>query len=478
MPDELVLKIQTLDELLADPALTIPPYQRPYTWREEQVAPLLNDLFQIKENAPVVMGSIILWKNGNKTEIVDGQQRLTTFSIFASLINGDQPNCLLDHRYAHTVSTGNIKANARFIADYIKKKGPENFHLTFGHICFIVLYVPTLADAFTFFDSQNTRGKKLKDSDILKAHHLRFIKKDDLAADCAKKWEWIQGDQRIGIDLLLETLIGRGRKFSRKEVSEVDIKKEFRSQRTTKTDAGLHSLNRYQQAPVFEKWEFDPMGKQELKLLFSNGEPLASKESLVITENAYQYLPFQITQSVEGGELFFWFTHKYYLLYKELFIWRNPKISDFLHDLLIVTGWFNFSTGTNYVHEVFTAALLFYFDKFGYEQIDEVAAHLFFSVYWLRFRQNSVQYASVFKYIRDPDGFNPFALIAQAGYPGHLVHHMDQFLGGKYRELWESQGIRRRIFNGLISHVEDGFFSLFEEMIPQTLLRTLKRPIQ
>jgi hypothetical protein len=478
MNNDLLVNIRNLPDLLADSSLIIPAYQRPYTWQEEQVLPLLNDLFNAKKDRPVIMGSIILWRNGEKTEIVDGQQRLTTFSIFAKLINSGYPNHFLSQRYIHSVSASNIKANARYISDFIDKKGRDRFDLNLGAVYFIVLYVPTLSEAFTFFDSQNTRGKKLNDSDILKAHHLRFILGNDLAKDCSVLWERIQKDKNIGVDLLLENLLGQGRKFSRKEISEVDIKKEFKSQRAVKIGSTFHAINRYQQPPVFEKWLFDPLNGEGLKLFFSDNEPVVLPESMAINKDIHRYFPFQVTQSIEGGEIFFWFTHKYYRLYKELFISANPLVSDFLNDLLILIQEFNYSTGASYVHEVFTGALLFYFDKFGYEELDIVAAHLFFSVYWLRFRQSSVQYASVFKFIREADGFNPFELISRAGFPGYLINYMDDFLEGKYRELWESDGIRRQMFNRLISYVTKGYFSYHEEKLPFSISQTLKQPIR
>jgi hypothetical protein len=476
MNNELYVNIRNLPDLLSDSSLTIPSYQRPYTWQEDQVLPLVKDLFNANKESPLIMGSIILWRNGEKTEIVDGQQRLTTLSIFVKLTESDCPNHFLSQRYTHTVSINNIKSNARHISDFIEKRGRERFEFPLENIYFIVLYVPTLSEAFTFFDGQNTRGKKLNDSDILKAHHLRFILGNDLAKDCSVLWERIQKDKDVGVDLLLENLIGQGRKFSRKEVSEVDIKKEFKSQRVGKSSSKFHAVNKYQQPPVFDKWLFDPLDGEGLKLFFADSKPVILPDSIGINKDFYRYFPFQVTQSIEGGEIFFWFTHKYHRLYKELFIYANPLISDFLNDLIIILLEFSYSTGANYVHELFTAALLFYFDKFGYEDLDTIAAHLFFSVYWLRFRQSSVQYASVFKFIREADGFNPFELISRAGFSGYLINYMNDFLEGKYRELWESQGLRRQMFNRLISYVTKGYFSHHEYMLPKSISHTLKRP--
>lgn len=72
----------------------VPLYQRPYTWNEQQVRTLLNDLFvgyssfNPQINDVIFTGTIFLRDLGNgsdgvkkKYEIVDGQQRITTFSM-------------------------------------------------------------------------------------------------------------------------------------------------------------------------------------------------------------------------------------------------------------------------------------------------------------------------------------------------------------------------------------------------------------
>lgn len=198
-------------------------------------------------------------------------------------------------------------------------------------------------------------------------------------------------------------------------------------------------------------------------------------DSLQIAWDAYRFLPFQLTQSVEGGELFFWFTQKYYLLYRELFIADNEQVSDFVAGLLSGLEKFNHKTGALYTYHIYISSLLFYFDKFGYDELDQAASSLFFAVYWLRFRQRVVQYASVFKFVREPEGFNPFLVIISAGYPGFVIDECSRFAEGKYASLWQSEGLVRDMFNQLISYVTGGYFSNYENLIPVTIFNTLKR---
>ncbi len=70
----------------------IPTYQRPYQWGKEQCEELLNDLFEnykdYGEN-DYFCGSLVLIQSdeGNKTyDIVDGQQRLSTFILLAKVL--------------------------------------------------------------------------------------------------------------------------------------------------------------------------------------------------------------------------------------------------------------------------------------------------------------------------------------------------------------------------------------------------------
>src|SRR4051812_13549809 len=99
---ELSVETRSLASLLADKSLTIPYYQRPYTWTDKQVEPLLTDLFKADKGKPVIMGSIILHRtHKNLNEIVDGQQRLTTFAILSLLLKRDPDGGLLDFKFTN-----------------------------------------------------------------------------------------------------------------------------------------------------------------------------------------------------------------------------------------------------------------------------------------------------------------------------------------------------------------------------------------
>ena len=58
----------------------IPPYQREYSWKEEQWESLFNDIYE--NETGYFLGSIIcISSETNELDVIDGQQRLTTLSI-------------------------------------------------------------------------------------------------------------------------------------------------------------------------------------------------------------------------------------------------------------------------------------------------------------------------------------------------------------------------------------------------------------
>jgi len=64
----------------------VPVFQRPYSWRKEEIDQLMDDLFSTpSEDLPYFLGSIVLaskdHEKSGRTTILDGQQRLTTISL-------------------------------------------------------------------------------------------------------------------------------------------------------------------------------------------------------------------------------------------------------------------------------------------------------------------------------------------------------------------------------------------------------------
>ncbi len=88
--NQLVMK--PISDLL-DEQFFIPAYQRGYRWTKRQVTDLLNDLKEFQNQVEKDINAkdrfyclqpIVVKKNGDKWEVVDGQQRLTTIHIILS----------------------------------------------------------------------------------------------------------------------------------------------------------------------------------------------------------------------------------------------------------------------------------------------------------------------------------------------------------------------------------------------------------
>jgi uncharacterized protein with ParB-like and HNH nuclease domain len=83
------VKIQTI---LSDNFFSIPAFQRDYVWKDSNVEDFFNDIFDsyIENKGEYYLGNIVLAKGDDSSQwaIVDGQQRMTTTSIFVkALIN-------------------------------------------------------------------------------------------------------------------------------------------------------------------------------------------------------------------------------------------------------------------------------------------------------------------------------------------------------------------------------------------------------
>ncbi|ABG60179.1 DUF262 domain-containing protein [Cytophaga hutchinsonii] len=67
-------------------SFTIPTYQRPYVWGDEQIEKLLGDFYksyQYNKEEDYYIGTILTKENGMKAELIDGQQRFTTLWLIA-----------------------------------------------------------------------------------------------------------------------------------------------------------------------------------------------------------------------------------------------------------------------------------------------------------------------------------------------------------------------------------------------------------
>lgn len=265
--------------------LEIPPYQRPYSWSEEEAGDLFSDLYQevkgsgreVKEIDPYFLGSLVLIKEeGNpKSEVVDGQQRLTTLTIlFSALRNhvAEDYAVALDKRIMEegdplTDQDENVRLSIRerdrqFFKEHIQDqldpeklrqinpaeltdpqaKIRENALLYNDQLsdlseeecvrlakfilnrCFVVVVsTPTQNSAYRIFSILNDRGLDLSHSDILKARIIGRID-DQYQQAYTEKWEQMEID--LGRESF-QDLFEHVRMINRKKKAQETILEEF-----------------------------------------------------------------------------------------------------------------------------------------------------------------------------------------------------------------------------------------------------------
>ena len=226
----------------------IPSYQRPYAWTPDQAGELFDDLiafFQAEQEEGYFLGSIVLIKSEDSaySQVIDGQQRLTTLTILLAAMacanGGEDKDELRDYilepgkkmegilpkprlslrerdraffaKYIQSLkldelidldassldneSQVNIRANARHFAQAVADALPTpdklrefvTFLLT---RCYLVaVSTASQESAFRVFSVMNSRGLDLQPTDIIKADIIGKLKSEADRGIYNDKWE-------------------------------------------------------------------------------------------------------------------------------------------------------------------------------------------------------------------------------------------------------------------------------------------------
>lgn len=82
---EMKTERKSVIDYLSKNKFLIPMYQRAYVWSEDECEQLWDDVLNFfntkSENDDYFLGSIVMYKENNKQNIIDGQQRTTTLSL-------------------------------------------------------------------------------------------------------------------------------------------------------------------------------------------------------------------------------------------------------------------------------------------------------------------------------------------------------------------------------------------------------------
>lgn len=211
-------------ELLKEGDLRIPSYQRPYKWNRKHIRNLFYDLRDAMGKKEYQIGSVILHENDGYLDIVDGQQRLISISLFLHLLddleNYKGANQLLSAEFGelscyHASENYNEWKNLTQLVGENQAKDICNFLLGNCAVSVITMPQERLSEAFQLFDSQNNRGKSLEPHDLLKAYHLR--KQDSEDEKIVEKWEQFVEDKNLSLKELFDKHLFRMRRWSRGE---------------------------------------------------------------------------------------------------------------------------------------------------------------------------------------------------------------------------------------------------------------------
>ncbi|EMH00332.1 DUF262 domain-containing protein [Helicobacter pylori] len=236
----------------------IPIYQRPYQWTEENCEKLLDDLFSSYEyykESGYFCGSLVLIvintdseTNAETYDIVDGQQRLSTFILLAKVLatlyserlteeykdylqeslitkygkkdrlnfNAMGFNSKKDFQYALTSfndvpisnNKNNYLKNAICLKNYLRKKEIEDINdfieWLYFKVVFITITCPDADKALRIFNVLNARGLALNATDIFKGELLKHAKEHE-REEFVSRWNDLS-QKCSDNDLTIETL--------------------------------------------------------------------------------------------------------------------------------------------------------------------------------------------------------------------------------------------------------------------------------
>ena len=368
------LKITSIKELFTMD-LTLPSYQRPYSWSVKSTNTLFIDTYEAFKDgtSEYRIGSVILHKaSTGKYNIVDGQQRLTTLSILLYCL-GEDNQSMLKEKYGK-LSNDNIVTNFgvlyRRTNELLINERQKYKDYLLNQCTTVQIVTDSEQEAFQFFDSQNSRGKDLAPHDLLKSYHLREMNSEveNLKVKIINRWENVNQDD---LDKLFKSYLYPLTQWYRRKnglgysSSNIDSFK------------GIKGVNRYNYS-VYHKAsnlyveQFNANGSNEL---------LASKS----------LNQFQLTQPLIAGRRFFYYTLHYGKLLENI----QKQINRFHKEDEIPSR----RSGDIYIKQLYECSLVFFADRFGLESLTQSVMQLLYSwSYSLRLTMHSVYPQTINKY--------------------------------------------------------------------------------
>jgi hypothetical protein len=399
-------EILSVSQYLCNTNLQIPHFQRPYKWKIKNVVQLIEDIERFKTKSSYRIGTIVIYKEGDKYKIVDGQQRTVTFLLMHKILKSKQLNINESLKnqiekinefhatFSNDISKKNIKDNYREIERRLASV-TEEFINFFYNKCEITYFViDDISEAFQFFDSQNARGKDLEPHDLLKAFHLREISTAIVNPTQLEKivdtWEEMETKKLVS---LFSDFLFRVRGWCKGNSSRYFTKSEI---------------------PLFKGFTLDSIEEYPFVQIYKFTNDY-------VTQNETKSFPFQLDQIIINGRNFFdLITHynneKIKFENFALSLEGTPK------NILKIINEYDGKdrTGDKYVRMLFDCAMLYYIDKFGLRAIESAVEKIFIWAFSIRLTYQSLQMASVDNYVIQE--FNIFKSIKEAIYKEEIIN--------------------------------------------------------
>lgn len=235
-----------MGSLMSGSIFEIPPYQRDYTWQDDQVKEFWNDLSHAVPHGPYFLGLIILTGEDKRKQVVDGQQRLLTITLLAAalrhaalevgrkalaerlhstllrsldyatdeivpriILTDSRANATLqsiidngtvdpDQEVTEGSSSERLWKTYLFLRTQLPSTGSTEIFRELGAWAEFIneqLYIavfehPDEAAAYSVFEVVNTRGKQLTTADLLKNYVLRETP-EEMRWERYKQWQYM-----------------------------------------------------------------------------------------------------------------------------------------------------------------------------------------------------------------------------------------------------------------------------------------------
>ncbi|WP_294032865.1 DUF262 domain-containing protein [uncultured Moraxella sp.] len=398
--------------------LSIPDYQRPYKWRVENVRQLLDDLNHHCINQPnstYRLGTLVIHKNQDKYDIVDGQQRLVTLALILHRLKDTSIDAFLEKdQFAHPISQYHIYHNYQLIKQYLGAldgNSKTSLREFIQKQCeFVWIELTNQNEAFQFFDSQNARGKSLAPYDLLKAYHLRAIPFDHPnKLDYVMRWERAI-DGKPSLDQVISKTLFCLRQWSKsRRADEFTVKQ----------------LSVFKGVTLEEPYPYLNAVRANLALY---QEHQANPWRMVQPSPS----PFQTTQPLIDGELFFMYIDHYVQMYHRLFDKDQGALNGYFFtygtsevkkqisylDAMDYDG--SHRTGDGYLRILFYAMVLMYYDKFETHGLDVALSRIFNWVFQVRLDKERIDWGTIEKIVAERDGL--FDVLLHAIHPKQIAN--------------------------------------------------------